>query len=105
MTGFYDDMRENMRNAVVAVLDDIISHHDRGTFNIIRHWPDIAGEAIDRVTKIERFERGILYVKCENSAYAHEFSFLKKQIIQSLRDRLPEHRVRDIRFRAGIITK
>jgi len=49
-------------------------------FRAIQEWPDVVGERIARRTRAVSFERGMLRVEVEGSAWACELGFLERRL-------------------------
>jgi predicted nucleic acid-binding Zn ribbon protein len=74
-------------------------------FRAIQEWPDVVGERIARRTRAVRFERGVLRVEVEGSAWACELGFLERRLLLELERRLGARAVRKLHFvqpRGGI---
>lgn len=64
-------------------------------------WRLAAGEALALVSRPGNLRRGVLQVVVANSAALQELGFAKRTIIKELKQRVPDHEIRDIRFRIG----
>ena len=78
--------------------------------NIVLLWDDVIDEKIkalqdfDRTTrdsKALKLQRGVLYVITENSVWAQELNFFRKDIIDKINNKAGYKAVRDIRFKVG----
>lgn len=63
------------------------------------NWPKIVGEAVAKVSAVERVEKGVLFVKVESSAWRNELTFMRREFIKKINDFLGEELIRDIRFK------
>jgi predicted nucleic acid-binding Zn ribbon protein len=63
------------------------------------NWPKIIGEAVAKVSAVERVEKGVLFVKVESSAWRNELTFMRREVIKKINDFLGEELIRDIRFK------
>ncbi len=61
-------------------------------------WPEIAGERVAGLSKAEKIERGVLYVKVESPVWRNELVFLKAEIIKKMNTALHKSVVKDIKF-------
>jgi predicted nucleic acid-binding Zn ribbon protein len=64
----------------------------------VEHWPRIVGPRIARRTQAVGFRDGVLHVEVEGSAWMHELSFLKHELVQKIQRDFGTNRVRDVRF-------
>ena len=67
-------------------------------------WPEVVGEQIAAATEAERVRDGVLYVTARNHTWAFELTFHREKILQGLNQKLGRHRLKEIRFRTGIIS-
>ncbi len=66
---------------------------------VLNIWEKVVGEQIAKVTKAERIDKNILYVRVEKAVWRNELIFLKKEIIKKLNKELEEEIVKEIVFR------
>ncbi len=71
--------------------------------DIAAAWREAVGEATATYTRIGAVRRGVLDVVVANSAVSQELTFRKAQLIVQLAKRLPEHKIKNIRFRTGSV--
>ena len=64
----------------------------------VEEWPRIVGPRIARRTQAVAFHDGVLRVEVEGSAWMHELSFLKHDLVRKIQRDLGTNRVRDVRF-------
>ena len=64
----------------------------------VEQWPRIVGPRIARRTHAVGFHDGVLRVEVEGSAWMHELSFLKHDLVRKIQRDLGTNRVRDVRF-------
>lgn len=67
----------------------------------LRVWEEAVGSRIARRAQPVRFERGVLYVRVANAAWANELSLLSADIIEQLHTR--NMAVESLRFSVGPI--
>lgn len=65
----------------------------------LKVWRNVVGETIAKITKVEKFARGILYVRVLNPSWRNELSFRKKNIIGRLNEAVGGGLVKDIVFK------
>ena len=68
-------------------------------FKALHVWNEVVGETIARVTVIERFSSGQLFVKVKNPVWRMELLFRKQELIDRLNCALGEALVKEIIFR------
>lgn len=64
----------------------------------IRLWPKIAGEKICSVTRCDRVEDGVLFVRVANASWRQELHFCKESLLEAIRREIPGATIRDIKF-------
>ena len=72
----------------------------------VEEWPRLVGTRIARHTRAVGFRAGTLRVEVEGSAWMHELSYLKHELIRKINRELGADRVRDVRFvvpRKGVL--
>jgi predicted nucleic acid-binding Zn ribbon protein len=65
-------------------------------------WREAAGHLAAK-TRPGNVKRGVLEVIVLNSTVLQELTFQKKRIVQRLAELLPDEKIRDVRFRVGMI--
>lgn len=65
----------------------------------LKVWQHVVGETIAKMTEVEKFVRGILYVRVHNPSWRNELSFRKKNIIGRLNEAIGKVLVKDIVFK------
>ncbi len=71
----------------------------------VKEWPAAVGPRIARRARAVSFQEGTLVVEVEGSAWLHELSMLKPDLVRQMHRRLGSAHVRDLRFihaRGGI---
>lgn len=66
-------------------------------------WRQAVGEKIAASTRSGNVRRGVLEVVVRNSAVLQELAFVKAGVVKKLAQLIPEHQIRDVRFRIGTI--
>jgi predicted nucleic acid-binding Zn ribbon protein len=65
-------------------------------------WRELAGPLRD-VSRPGRLKRGVLEVVVGHSAAVQELTFQKRQLLAQLQRRMPDQKIRDLRFVVGTI--
>jgi len=65
---------------------------------VLEKWSEVVGPYIAKVSKAERIENGVLYVRVVNPAWKHHLFMLRREIINKLNDSLKLNVVREIVF-------
>ena len=55
--------------------------------NIVLLWDDVIDEKIKKHSKALKLQRGVLYVITENSVWAQELNFFRKDIIDKINNK------------------
>ncbi len=70
-------------------------------WRVVAEWPALAGERIAKRTRATGFREGTLTVEVEGSAWMHELSFLKRELVRRANQHLGAEIVRELRFVAA----
>ena len=60
-------------------------------------WEEIVGPAAARETRPMRIEKEVLWIGVSNAPLANQLLYLKGKIIERIRSRYPQSRIRDVR--------
>jgi len=89
------------------VLAELITARGYGRIEADRQfdaaWQAAAGEQLARSSRAGKLRRGKLEVTVANSTTMQELNYEKRNILVRLQERLPDAKIRDIRFRIGTI--
>lgn len=66
-------------------------------------WQEAAGPMAGRYTRAGAVRRGKLEVVVANSTFMQELNYQKKAIVDALARLLPDQKIKDLRFRLGVI--
>ncbi len=66
-------------------------------------WTQAAGDAIAAHSRAGQVRRGVLEVQVRNSTLVQELTFEKTRLIAKLAELAPDEKIRDLKFRVGII--
>ena len=66
-------------------------------------WIEAAGALGAQYSRVGQLKRGTLEVVVTNSALIQEFNFQKSAMLITLNRLLPDHNIKDLRFRLGAI--
>lgn len=69
--------------------------------DVLAAWEEIVGSFLFKLTRPDTIERGILTVRLMQPTAHHALSLEKVKILKRLQARLPDAKIRDIRFRHG----
>lgn len=73
--------------------------HKLKHLEVYRAWEEVVGPEVAAHTRIAGLARHKLHVEVDSAARRHELSsFYKKQILEGLREQLPNVRIQDIVF-------
>lgn len=64
-------------------------------------WKEVVGSDSVRRTRTGRMRRGVLEIVVDHPVVLQELNFRKRQLIQELNQKMPELRVRDLKFIVG----
>ena len=69
--------------------------------DILAAWEEIVGSFLFKMTHPDAFERGVLTVRLIQPSAHHALMQEKVKILKRLQEKLPDAKIRDIRFRHG----
>jgi len=69
--------------------------------DILAAWEEIVGAFLFKLSRPDAIERGILTVRLMQPTAHHALSLEKTKILARLQAKLPDAKIRDIRFRHG----
>ncbi|MBP2681853.1 MAG: putative RNA-binding protein containing Zn ribbon [Candidatus Krumholzibacteriota bacterium] len=64
-------------------------------------WAQVVGEEIAARTQPLRVDKGVLYVRVDQSAWLQELHFMEKEILRKLKEKAPDVDLDRIRFGAS----
>ncbi|MFO0905268.1 MAG: DUF721 domain-containing protein [Pirellulales bacterium] len=62
-------------------------------------WQEIVGAAAAAKSRVGKVTRGVLQVFVQSSVLVQELTFKKQKIVADLSRRLPDRKIRDVKFR------
>jgi predicted nucleic acid-binding Zn ribbon protein len=87
------------------VIADILTRRGLGrpqaTIELEKIWSEVVGSAIAPMTRCGKITRQQLNIVVTNSTIMQELTFRKQEIIQELNKKIPDHSIKDIKFRVG----
>ncbi len=69
--------------------------------DVLAAWEEIVGAFLFKLTRPDTMERGILTVRLMQPTAHHTLMLEKTKILKRLQAKLPDAKIRDIRFRHG----
>jgi len=66
-------------------------------------WQQLVGDKWKNKTKAGRVNRGVLEVFVANAAVNQKIGFEKQKILAALKQRVPQNKITDIKFRVGSV--
>lgn len=94
---------KGMRNVVSELMARRGYAHTQTASKSREAWDAAVGQPMAGYTRPGNVRRGVLEVFVRNSAVVQELTFQKRKIIDQLTRLAPELKIRDLRFRVGII--
>lgn len=64
----------------------------------VSEWPALAGEFIARRSRATGFRDGVLTVEVDGSAWMHQLSFQRRELVKRANEHLGAEVVREVRF-------
>jgi predicted nucleic acid-binding Zn ribbon protein len=75
----------------------------RGAEAYASAWNEASGPLGAQYSRVGQLKRGTLEIVVANSTLIQEFTFQKSTILGTLNRLLPDHHIKDLRFRLGAI--
>ena len=69
--------------------------------DILAAWQQIVGAILFKLTRPDTFERGVLTVRLLQPTAHHALMQEKVKILRRLQEKLPDAKIKDVRFRHG----
>lgn len=66
--------------------------------DVMQKWHAIVGEKISAVTECSEVREGIIYIRVSSASWRQELSFLKKEIIEKIKEKTRCKTIKDIIF-------
>lgn len=66
-------------------------------------WRELVGDKWKNKTKAGNVNRGVLEVFVANAAVNQKIGFEKRKILAALKERVPQNKITDIKFRVGSV--
>jgi hypothetical protein len=66
-------------------------------------WQTACGPRFAGDTRAGNVRRGVLEILVRNAAVTQELTFLKKKMLQALEVSAAEHKIKDLRFKVGVL--
>ncbi len=66
-------------------------------------WKEAVGENASKHTKPKSIKKGTLFITVDDSSWMYDLTLKKRDIVSSLDGKLKGRKVKDIRFRIGVI--
>jgi predicted nucleic acid-binding Zn ribbon protein len=91
---------ESVARVLSRVLRDLGLEQDVLGWRAVDEWAQIVGPRVARHTRATACRGGTLHVEVEGSAWMHELSYLKRDLIERINRQLGGPHVHDVRFQA-----
>jgi predicted nucleic acid-binding Zn ribbon protein len=89
-------------DALASVLGRYGIRKELREHRLLSHWHQVVGERIAKRSTPDSLSRGVLWVRVSNSAWLHELTFLREEIIKRANELTGDPPViRDVRFHLG----
>ena len=66
-------------------------------------WEESVGESAAQYTRTGKLRRGLLEIIVANSMLIQELTFQKAALLKSLQQKLPDEKIRGLRFKVGVV--
>lgn len=70
-------------------------------YGLWNRWPELVGSEVASHSQPARWQGNTLVVRVEHPAWIQELTYLKPQMIASIKEKLPRTPISDIRFEVG----
>lgn len=89
---------KHIGGALNALFKDLGFDKKLDQVRAVELWDEIVGEKIARISKAERVNDGILYVKVKSMTWRTELLFQKRNILERIEERIGRKVINEIRF-------
>lgn len=94
-----------MQDVIPGVLRGILRDQKGPVGRVRAVWAQLVGEATARRTRVAAVEGGVLVVEVSSAALKHHLkTFGSDDLLERLHERLPDLRIRTVRYRVGRAT-
>lgn len=66
-------------------------------------WSAVAGAAIAKMSRVGELKRGVLEIHVSNNILVSELGYQKIKLLDGMREKLPQHKLKDLRFKVGTV--
>jgi predicted nucleic acid-binding Zn ribbon protein len=74
----------------------------QGRLHLERAWTNSVGSDFDEHTRVLGVKRGVLEIEVDSAVLLQELKgFHKQRLLQSLREKLPKEKIKELRFKIG----
>ena len=100
-------MRERMRRpvSITEVLGKSAGRSSMADkfrrYGLWNRWPELVGSEVASHSQPARWQGNTLVVRVEHPAWIQELTYLKPQMIESIKEKLPKTPIKEIRFEVG----
>jgi predicted nucleic acid-binding Zn ribbon protein len=85
-----------------AILEEVLSQKGYlgscREYAVLHKWPTIVDPAFAAVTKCEKIENGVLYVKVQTAPWRQDAAYMKEKIVMKIQKELGCPTIKDIVF-------
>lgn len=89
---------KTLGQALKQLINDLGIENEVILHQAVQLWPEVVGKKIANISRAERIDGNILFVKVTNDSWRNELVFLKKDIIERLNKRIGKIVVKDLRL-------
>lgn len=98
---FFSRRPKQMGNVVAQLMARKGYGQEKSNAELSTAWQNIVGERFKNQTSVGTIRRGVLEVIVGNSLLNQRLEFEKKRLLTELNNRLPQIKLKNIRFRIG----
>ncbi|MDZ7263102.1 MAG: DUF721 domain-containing protein [candidate division KSB1 bacterium] len=89
---------KTLGQALKKLLQDLEIENQVHQYQAVTLWPRIVGDKIASVTRAEKVEHQVLFIRVSNDSWRNELFYMKKDIIEKLNAKLGQKIIKDIRL-------
>ena len=89
---------EAVGGVLSRVLQDLGLSREMSGWRAVEAWPELVGPRVARRTRAVAFREGTLHVEVEGSAWMQELSYLTRDLVRRINQKLGSEEVLDVRF-------
>lgn len=94
----YFDKPAKLSSQIGKVISGLGQRKNFLGWQVVEHWPEIAGEQVAQVAKAERFSSGVLFIKTTSEVWKENLTLEHETLLAAISKRVGSGIVKRIQF-------